>query len=270
MSDRIYFISDVHLGIPHGRRSPGEHQDALIPFLRHIERGDRLFIVGDLFDFWFEYRSSIPRTGARVIFELYAMVQRGVRVSILPGNHDIWLGSYLSDEVGLEILENPVEMDLQGKRMHVTHGDEFNADWQFRVSRAILKSPLCIRLFRLLHPDLGVVLGRLTSGASDARARHTPREDRQVYQRAAERLIMSGVDIVVSGHYHKVIDRDVLSGRLLVLGNWLRSDTYGLMENGEIRLMRWLGDRGERVEVDVEKDDVEKDDVEPPEGARRD
>jgi len=244
---RIYFISDVHLGVPHGKRTPDEHQDALISFLRHIEADSSLYIVGDLFDFWFEYRSSVPTSGARVVFELYGLVQRGIPVSILPGNHDIWLGRYLSNEVGLELLPSPTDLTLHGKRVHLTHGDEFNPSLSFTVSRAILKSPLCIRLFRLLHPDIGVWLGRLTSGASDAKARVHPRDDRRVYESAADRLIQNGTDIVVCGHYHHGIELDIYDGKLIVLGNWLRSDTYGLMEDGEIRLMRWKGDRGETV-----------------------
>lgn len=249
MADRVYFMSDAHLGVPNERRSAEDHQDALISFLRHVgDTGRELYIVGDLFDFWFEYRSSIPTTGARVLFELYALVQRGVRVVILPGNHDIWLGSYLSDQVGLEVRSNPIEIGLDGKKLFVTHGDEFNADLGFSISRMILKNSLCIRLFRLLHPDLGVALGRWTSHLSDERARLVARDDRRVYETAAEKLIREGHDIVVCGHYHKAIDLKIRDGRLIVLGNWIRSDTYAVMENGDIRLMRWMGDRGEPVE----------------------
>ena len=248
MSERVYFISDVHLGVPDGKRNAEQHQDVLIGFLRHVgETGGKLFVVGDLFDFWFEYRSSIPTTGARVIFELYALVQQGVEVVILPGNHDIWLGDYLRNQVGLEVCDNPLEIELQGRRFHITHGDEFGADWKFTLSRAILKSRLCIWLFRLLHPDLGIRLGRMTSGVSDARARITPRNDRRIYEKVAEKLIQDGNDVVVCGHYHHGIDMDIYGGKLIVLGNWLRSDTYAELENGEIRLMRWLGDHGEPV-----------------------
>lgn len=248
MAGRVYFMSDAHLGVPNERRSAEDHQDALISFLRHVgDTGHELYIVGDLFDFWFEYRSSIPTTGARVIFELYALVQRGVRVVILPGNHDVWLGSYLSDQVGLEVRSNPTEIVLDGKKVYVTHGDEFGSEWQFTVSRAILQSPLCIRLFRLLHPDLGIALGRWTSHLSDERARLTARDDRRVYETAAEKLIQEGQDIVVCGHYHTAVDLEIYDGRLIVLGNWLRSDTYAVMENGDIRLMRWMGDRGETI-----------------------
>jgi UDP-2,3-diacylglucosamine hydrolase len=248
MAGRIYFISDVHLGVPNGRRSAEDHQDALVSFLRHLETDDQLFIVGDLFDFWFEYRSSIPTTGARVVFELYALGQKGISVTILPGNHDIWLGSYLRNQVGLDIQSNPLSIEVQGKKIYITHGDEFGADWKFRLSRAILKSRLCIWLFRLLHPDLGVALGKWTSHASDTQSSATPADDRRVYIEAAERLIHAGHDIVLCGHYHRGVDQEIMDGRLIVLGNWVRSDTYAILEGGDIRLMKWMGDRGEPFE----------------------
>ena len=100
-------------------------------------------------------------------------------------------------------------------------------------------------MFRLLHPDLGVAFGRWTSHLSDERARLVARDDRRVYETAAEKLIREGQDIVVCGHYHRAIDLKIRDGRLIVLGNWIRSDTYAVMENGDIRLMRWMGDRGE-------------------------
>ena len=245
MADRVYFISDVHLGVSNEKRTEDAHQDALIAFLRHFEAGDRLFIVGDLFDFWFEYRSSVPTTGARVIFELYVLGQRGIQVVIMPGNHDIWLGSYLREQVGLDVQSNPLEIELQGKKLTITHGDEFGADWKFWISRAILKSRLCIWLFGLLHPDLGVALGRRTSQVSDAQSRATPSSDRKVYETAAEKLIQAGHDIVLCGHFHSPVDLVIMDGRLIVLGNWLGSDTYAVMENGDVRLMRWVVDHGE-------------------------
>ena len=245
MLGRIYFISDVHLGVLDGRRSPEDQQDALISFFRHLETDDQLFIVGDLFDFWFEYRSSIPTTGARVIFDLYALRQRGVQVTILPGNHDVWLGSYLRDQVGLEIQTNPLELEVQEKKLFITHGDEFGAGWRFRLSRAVLKNRFCIWLFHLLHPDLGVLLGRWTSQLSDAQSSATPEDDRSVYLEAAAELIYAGHDIVVCGHYHNGVNCEVVGGRLIVLGNWIRSDTYAVMEDGDIQLMKWLGKRGE-------------------------
>ena len=247
MPERAYFISDAHLGVPNGRRSTDDHQDALIAFLRFVgETGTQLYIVGDLFDFWFEYRSSVPTIGARVIFELYALVQRGVEVVILPGNHDIWLGDYLSQQVGLKIAPNPLVHEIQGKKLFITHGDDFKPSVQFSISRAILKSTFCIRLFRLLHPDIGV--GRMMTHLSDHRARIKPRNDRRVYEHVAERLIGEGHDIVVCGHFHHGIDLPIYEGQLIVLGNWIRSDTYAEMEDGQIRLMHWNGVEGEPVE----------------------
>ena len=252
MPDRAYFISDVHLGLPNGKRSAREHQDVLIRFLRHVgETGNELYIVGDLFDFWFEYRSSVPRIGARVLFELYGLVQKGISVAILPGNHDIWLGSYLSEEAGLSIEMNPVVKNVQGRRLYITHGDDWKRSLSFTVSRAILNSPLCIGLFRLVHPDLGVALGRLTSKLADASkaASTRPREDQKIYIPVAERLIEEGNEVVVCGHFHQAMCVQIGGGQLIILGNWFRSDTYAEMENGQIKLMHWNGDEGAAVDI---------------------
>ena len=144
---RIYFISDVHLGAPRAARPSREQESALIGFLRSIRHdAGVLYILGDLFNFWFEYRTVVPSCGARVLFELYNLVQAGTRVVYLPGNHDIWLGPYLSEEVGLELLGGPTVVSHQGRRLFIAHGDEFGTAATFRFSRAILKNPVCIAL----------------------------------------------------------------------------------------------------------------------------
>ena len=154
--DRVYFISDAHLGAPRLKRNHREQEDTLIAFLRSIrETAEVLYIVGDLFDFWFEYGSVVPKHGARVLFELHFLLHSGVRVVYLPGNHDVWLGPYLAEEVGVELPGGPVEVEHQGKRLFLAHGDEFRRDWKYRMSRAVIKNRFCIRLFRWLHPDVG-------------------------------------------------------------------------------------------------------------------
>ena len=238
LSKPIYFISDIHLGEPFPRRDPREKEEALISFLHHARsHAETLYIVGDLFDFWFEYKESIPKTGARVVFELYAAVQDGLRIVCLPGNHDIWIGDYLSREVGLELPGGPVEIEAQGR--HGAHGDDFRQDLPFRLSRSILKSALCIRLFSWLHPDLGVRLGQWASHLSEARAQHTHAHNQQVFTEAASRLLAGRPDTVVFGHYHTPLVEPLNDGTLIVLGDWVKEDTYAVLEEGVFRLMRW-------------------------------
>jgi len=157
---RIYFISDCHLGDPHSSRPQRVQEDAIISFFQGIRSdAEALYILGDLFDFWFEYRTVVPVHGARVLFELYNLVESGVDVVCLPGNHDIWLGSYLSNQVGIKLPGGPLGVSHQGRKLYLMHGDEFRSDFRFRFSRFILKSRLCISIFRLLHPDVDSMSG---------------------------------------------------------------------------------------------------------------
>ena len=240
VSGKIYFISDVHLGAPGDGRSADAHENALIGFLRCIrDDAELLYIVGDLFDFWFEYRTAVPATGARILFEIYALVQAGVRVVYLPGNHDIWLGPYLSEQVGVELPGGPVAVTHQGVRIFIAHGDEFRSDRMFRISRRILKSPVCIALFRLLHPDLGALLARATSRVSEFRAWRRPDPSRKIFTRAAEEKFAEGFDVVVCGHYHRPFCERGGGGTLVILGDWVREDTYGVLEGGGFEVRRW-------------------------------
>ncbi|MBI4530309.1 MAG: UDP-2,3-diacylglucosamine diphosphatase, partial [Candidatus Latescibacteria bacterium] len=136
----IYFLSDSHI---RGDSSPAERlkRDRLVSFLRSLPRHtELLYIVGDLFDFWFEYRSVIPRRGAQVVFELYKLVQSGVRVRYLPGNHDPWIGSFFSEDVGVEILSDPLSATHQGRHLYIDHGDLiYSPDRRYRLIRSILR-----------------------------------------------------------------------------------------------------------------------------------
>ncbi len=237
---RIYFTSDVHLGIRNIRRSQHEQEETFIAFLRAIrDDAETLYIVGDLFEFWFEYRTVVPIRGARILFELYALTQAGVRVICLPGNHDIWLGPYLADQVGLQLADGPITVTHQGLTFYIAHGDEFRTDWKFRISRAILKNPTCIALFRLLHPDLGALLARATSRISAYRSFTHPVSSRDILLPGAKEKIAQGIDIVLCGHYHRPLRQPLDTGALIILGDWISNDTYAVLENGAIELKKW-------------------------------
>lgn len=242
MRDRVYFISDIHLGAPGRPRWAASQQRELIGFLRWIQpRAEALYIVGDLFDFWFEHRWVVPRAGARVLFQLHALVQDGVPVTCLPGNHDIWLGSYLSEEVGLHLPGGPITVTHQGKRLFLAHGDEFRGDLTFKLSRALLKNPLSIAAFSTVHPTLAHLAARATStlsGLLDLAGLATG-EDDEVFLRGAEKELRRGADAVICGHYHRRIHRPLAGGELLVLGDWLRHFTYGELHRGVLALRSW-------------------------------
>ena len=261
--EKIYFISDVHIGSPGMGDATRGREAVLIDFLKAIRRDARaLYIVGDLFDFWFEYRTTIPSSGARVLFELYNLVESGVRVIYLPGNHDLWPGEYFSGQLGVELPGGPITVNHQGLRIHIAHGDEIRTDWRFRLSRGILKNRFCVGLFRLLHPDLGAILARYTSRLSEYRIRRRGSGNRDILYRAAREKIAHGADIVIHGHYHFTLHARVggspgdqavtrmrtgdradagseRTGELVVLGDWIQQCTYAVLENGGIRLDKW-------------------------------
>ena len=239
---RIYFISDCHLGDPDPRRQPCVQEKSIVSFLRAIRSdAEVLYILGDLFDFWFEYRTVIPSHGASVLFELYSLIQSGVQVVCLPGNHDIWLGSYLSSQVGLQLPGGPLSISHQSRRLYLMHGDEHRTDFKFRFSRYILKSPICIALFRLLHPDIGTRLAHLTSRSSGRSAHERPTHQITEFHNIAQQKLAEGHDYVLCGHFHNPRIESTSDGQIVRLGDWIRNDTYAVLERGEIQLCNWAG-----------------------------
>ena len=236
--DKIYFISDAHLGATKFNRPSRVREDALIGFLHAIRKdAESLYIVGDLFDFYFEYRSVVPAHGARILFELYHLVQSGTRVIYLPGNHDIWLGPYLSEQVGAELPGPVCDTTHQNRRIYITHGDIFRQDWKAKLTRRILHDPLCIALFGCLHPDIGAYLARLVSRSSALK--YDKNTDAHFYTAGAKKKMAEGFDLVICGHYHTPIVQPIGGGTLVVLGDWMRCDSYAVLENGAIALKQW-------------------------------
>ncbi len=244
MRNRVYYSSDVHIGWGPAREAR-DRQDRLIGFLRSIrEDAEALYVVGDLFDFWFEYRSVVPRAGARVLFALHDLVEAGVPVSCVPGNHDLWLGPFLSEEVGVILLPARSVVRHQGLRIGLDHGDDLVGGARYRLLKRILRNPACIALFRLLHPDLGAMLARMVSNRPDMELRAGTGHSGslvEAYCREALRRYRSEAEVVVFGHLHRPVLRREEGGTLVVLGDWIKHFTYAVLEGGAIELRKWEG-----------------------------
>jgi len=227
-SKPAYIVSDIHLGAV-----PRETERAFRRFLDHAaEHAGSLLINGDLFDFWFEYKSVILREHFRVVAKLADVVEAGVPVSFVGGNHDAWAGSFLRDEVGVTLLDGPVEMELGGRRALVAHGDGVGrGDYKYRALRKVIRHPASIAAFRRLHPDTGRRIAGLASttehkaGSGDQAAK-----GRAAFIRgwAEEQLArMPHVELVVAGHAHVPEVVEVAPGRFYAnSGDWIRSYTY--------------------------------------------
>lgn len=243
MKSVTYFISDAHLGIR--IRGHDDRQARLFSFLDSIAPdAEALYIVGDLFDFWIEYKHAIRPEYFPVAAKLYGLVAAGTRVHYLAGNHDFALGPFLSDIMGILIHHDHLETEIQGKKVHLFHGDGLlKADVGYRILRRILRNRVNQRLYRLLHPGIGVPLALFFSGSSRSLLADwlTP-EKLEEYRQHAKRYLQTN-DIVIFGHTHKPEIRRY-DGKVYVnIGEWMRRYTYARMEKGEIKLFEWFEDK---------------------------
>ena len=247
MKDRMktasYFVSDAHLGIP--IQGHDDRQAHLFSFFDSIAAdAEALYIVGDLFDFWIEYKCAIRPDYFPVVSKLYSLVQSGIRVHYLAGNHDFALGPFLTDVVGVSIHHDHFETGIQGKKVHLFHGDGIvKSDVGYRMLKKILRNPFNQRLYRLLHPNIGVPLASFFSGNSRKMLANWLTEEKlEEYRKSAKHLLETS-DIVIFGHTHRPEIKKFGEKVYVNTGEWIRKYTYAKMENGEIKLWQWFPDR---------------------------
>ena len=156
---KTYFVADVHLGLKAG--NPSEREDRFVQWLRSIRTAETksLWLLGDIWDFWYEYRDVVPREGARVVSELIQMVAEGIEVNFIPGNHDIWCYSFF-ESLGIRKLQQPQVADIDGKSFLLGHGDALGgAKLGYRLMLRIFHSRVCQVLFNQLRPWIAFRFG---------------------------------------------------------------------------------------------------------------
>jgi len=238
----IYLTSDVHLGVV-----PPETEQAFLAWLEHCgAEASRVILNGDLFDFWFEYRSVIPRGYSRVLGALSSLVDSGVPVLLMGGNHDWWGGDFLTTEIGVDFLKEPTVLDLQGTKTLLAHGDGLGSgDLGYRLLRFVLRGSLTRSAFRWIHPDLGAWMARRVSKTETRPGRHPEKleaRSRFLEQWAVDQLTASPeIDLVVLGHTHAPCLKEVFPGRhYLNAGDWLENKSYAVLSAGTApRLLEW-------------------------------
>ncbi|HUI64634.1 MAG TPA: UDP-2,3-diacylglucosamine diphosphatase [Bacteroidota bacterium] len=237
-----YFISDAHLGLG-SRQEEKAKEDRILAFLREaMGDAEQLYIIGDLFDFWFDYATVVPRGFHRTLTALQEYTDSGRKVHYLVGNHDCWMKDFFETEIGVQLHREPFEATIQGKRVYMHHGDGLaDNDLGYRLIKPLLRNALAVRMFRLLHPDIAVRIARGTSHSSRAYTSSKHYGEEQGMIRFAEERIAGGCDIVIMGHHHKPSSVSLGHGLYVNLGDWITYNTYGRMQDGAIALKTWNG-----------------------------
>ena len=227
-------------------------ESELLRFLRHLPgRAAALLINGDLFDFWFEWRSVIPRQSFRVLAALAELREQGVEVLLVAGNHDCWGGEVLRRDVGIRYHVGLWVGSVAGWRARVEHGDGLrpHEDRGYRMLRRVLRHRAAVAAFRVIHPDLGTWIA---SGTSHTSRRHAPRDEGGVLRAVAVEALAQdpALDLLLLGHSHVAqLVRAPSGGVYANAGSWLDEPTFLRVSAGRIELRRWDGSaEGEQID----------------------
>ncbi len=229
----IYFFSDVHLG-ENNSSNDKRKLEKLLPFFDLIEKnGDKLYILGDLFDFWFEYKHAIPKVHLKVISRISHLIESGIEVNYISGNHDFWLGDYLEKEAGIRIHRDDLIVTEQGKKLFLTHGDGISpSDKGYRILKKILRNRFNIWLYQKLPVDWGIPLAKAVAGSSREHTSGRCLKFLEDYRKFAQDKLLEGYDAVMIGHLHKPILEELDGGIYMNTGDFIEHFSYIKMTDG--------------------------------------
>ncbi len=239
----IYFASDFHLGLDLAQSSQ-ERERMIVDWLEEIATdASEVYLVGDLFDFWFEYRSVVPRGFARFIGALARLRDRGIAVHIFTGNHDMWMFSYFEEELDIPIYREPILKTLSGKKFLIGHGDGLGpGDYGYKFIKRVFASRICQWLFARLHPNLAFRVAQFWSVKSREKAERADRfqgkESEWLITYANSVLAQEHIDFFIFGHRHLPIDCALQNSgsRYINLGDWMTHRSFARFDGEELTL----------------------------------
>ena len=243
MKKNIYFASDFHLGAPSYAESR-IRENRIVDWLNFIEPTcSELFLMGDVFDFWFEYKNVIPKGFIRLQGKLAQMADAGVKIYFFKGNHDMWVNDYFTKEIGIEIISDELKIERNGKKFYLHHGDGLGpGDKQYKFLRKIFRNPLCQWLFGILPPRIGMGIANAWSGssriASNKKEVFLGDENEWLAIYAKEQLQKEQFDYFIFGHRHLPLDITLNdNSRYVNIGEWLNYYSYGVFDGRDLKLV---------------------------------
>jgi UDP-2,3-diacylglucosamine hydrolase len=241
---QIYFASDFHLGIP-DKQTSLLREKRICAWLESIAPdAERIFLVGDLFDAWFEYRHVVPKGYTRFLGMLARLADAGIPIEVFTGNHDLWMRGYFTEELGIPVHHAPIERTYNGKRFFIGHGDGLGpGDKGYKMLKKVLRNPTSQWIYRRIHPDTGV---GFASWLSRRGPKHGPEDVGEVFHGPDKEFLVQfchavlekeHFDYFVFGHRHLALEYPLPKSSLYVnLGDWIRYDSYGVFDGRDLTL----------------------------------
>lgn len=243
---RIYFASDFHLGVPKGAPSD-EREKRIVSWLNSVQNdASEIFLVGDIFDFWFEYKHAIPKGFVRFQGKIAELVDRGIAVHFFTGNHDMWMFDYFEREIGVTIHRKPIERTWNNRLFIIGHGDGLGpGDRLYKVLKKVFAARWSQWCFARLHPNFGIGLAnyfsrksRASTGEADSYFLGEENEWLAIY--CKEQLENKAVDFFIFGHRHLPMDIQLSpNARYVNLGEWLKYNTYAVFDGEKLTLQKF-------------------------------
>jgi len=240
---KVYFCSDNHLGAP----DPTSSRPRELKFVSWLDRVEQdaaaIIHLGDLFDFWFEYKKVVPKGFTRTLGKLGRLTDKGIPVHFFVGNHDLWMKDYFQEELGIPVYHKPQRFQMNGKDFLIGHGDGLGpGDKGFKRMKKLFTNPVAQWLFKWLHPDWGVRLGhyfsvknKLISGKDDVNYEGPDKE--WLYQYAKRKLESEAIDYFVFGHRHMPLEIPLGEHAIYFnLGDWITHYTFGVFDGESFTL----------------------------------
>jgi UDP-2,3-diacylglucosamine hydrolase len=247
---KIYFASDFHFGIPDHARSL-EREKLFIKWLDEVkDDASQIFLMGDIFDFWFEYKTVVPKGFVRLLGKLAEITDAGIPVSLFRGNHDVWAFNYMEKELNIKLYRDPEVMEFSGKKFYLAHGDGLGpGDHGYKFLKKVFACRFNQWLFRWLHPDLGAKMSlffskrsRLANVAKEGKKDVTNNIKNEMLYKYTEEMIKQqpDIDFFIFGHRHLPTQVSMSdSAELVILGDWISNFTYAVFDGEKLELRRY-------------------------------
>lgn len=241
---KIYFVSDAHLGLPPREKSL-KREILLVQWLDEIKKdAHRIYLLGDIFDYWFEYRKVVPRGFVRFLGKVAEITDSGIPVYFFTGNHDVWVFDYLPEEIGVTVHHKPVIITFNEKKFYLAHGDGLGpGEFSYKVLKSIFRSRVLQWLYARIHPNS-------STGFAHRWSRHSRfskgvylewlgEEKEQLVQHSRNILEKEPIDYFIYGHRHVPRVHPLNNSRIIYIGDWFINFTYGVFDGQEMKLEKY-------------------------------